>query len=143
MKKEKPFEWVDITTSDVCFRAKGKNLSDAFANAGLALSEVIVNTKQIKQKVSRRIALEALDLKQLMFKWLTELIYYQDAENLAFSKFNVKVDEKKLTLNATVRGEEMDQARHETRTHVKACTYHKMEIKKGPKGWTAQVILDI
>ena len=88
------------------------------------------------------IILQARDLKALMFDWLSELIYYIDSENLALVKFDIKVDEKNLKLEGKAWGEKLDPDRHETRTHVKACTYHKMEIKKN-RAWTAQVILDI
>ncbi|MFQ5648178.1 MAG: archease [Candidatus Aenigmatarchaeota archaeon] len=138
----KKFEYPDITTSDVAFRAYGKDLAELFANSGLALMEVTVNTKQIKPKVMKHIILQARDLKALMFDWLSELIFFIDSENLALVKFELKVDEKALKLEGTAWGETMDPDRHETRTHVKACTYHKMEIKKN-KLWSAQVILDI
>ena len=137
-----PFEWADITTSDVAFRARGKNLSELFANAGLALEEVMTDTSKVKEKVSRTVELEAIDLKQLMFKWLTELIYYRDAEGLVFSKFDVSVDKDGLAMSAVVSGEELDKNVHEIRTQVKACTYHKMKIQKNAE-WGAQVILDI
>ncbi|MGC8940456.1 MAG: archease [Candidatus Nanoarchaeia archaeon] len=52
------------------------------------------------------------------------------------------VNEKELKLKAICKGETMDRKKHETRTHVKAATYHKMEIKKN-KTWKARVILDI
>lgn len=139
---KKPFKWLDTTTSDVCFQARGENLSELFKNAGLALEETIVDTKQIKQKISKKIKVKGIDLKQLMFLWLGELIYYQDAENLAFSGFDVEVNQEELILSADVHGEELDQDRHKTKTHVKACTYHKMKIEKN-KEWTARVILDI
>jgi SHS2 domain-containing protein len=138
----KKFEYPDITTSDVCFKAYGKDLAELFSNSGLALMEVTVNTSQLRPKVMKYLILQAKDLKALMFDWLSELIYYIDSENLALVKFSIKVDEKNLKLEGKAWGEKLDPDRHETRTHVKACTYHKMEIKKN-KAWSAQVILDI
>ena len=138
----KKFRFVDITTSDVAFEAYGKNLNELFANAALAMFEVIVNTKQVEPKVERKVSLEGNDLQSLMFNWLNELLIFVDSENLAFSEFDVKVDEEKFKLEAICKGEEMNREKHETRTHVKACTMHKMEIKKN-KIWKAQVILDI
>ena len=74
---------------------------------------------------------------------MNELLIFVDSENLAFSEFEVKVDEEKLKLEAICKGEEIKREKHETRTHVKACTYHQMEIKKKNKIWKAKVILDI
>jgi SHS2 domain-containing protein len=136
------FKFLDITTADVAFEAYGKDLNELFANAALAMFEVMINTKQIKPKVERKVKIEGNDLQSLMFNWLNELLVFVDSENLAFSEFEVKVDEEKLKLEAICKGEEMNKEKHETRTHVKACTYHQMEIKKN-KIWRAKVILDI
>jgi SHS2 domain-containing protein len=136
------FKFVDITTADVAFEAYGKDLSELFANAALAMFEVMVNTKQIKPIVKRRVTVDGNDLQSLLFNWLNELLVFVDGENLAFSEFEVKVSEKNLKLKAICKGEEMNRERHETRTHVKAATMHKMEIEKN-KIWKAKVILDI
>jgi len=139
----KKFEFVDITTADVAFVAYGKNLGELFANAALAMFDVMINTKQVKPKIKRKVKVDGNDFQSLMFNWLNELLVFVDSENLVFSRFEVKADEKKLRLEATCCGEKIDQKRHETRTSVKACTYHLMEIKKLRGKWKAQVILDI
>ena len=139
----KKFKFVDITTADVAFVANGKNLNDLFSNAALAMFEVMVNTKQIKPKIKKDVVAKGTDLQSLLFNWLNNLLVFVDAENLAFSEFDVNVDEKKLKLKAACKGEKIDRKRHETRTNVKAATYHKMKIEKGKAGWKAQVIIDI
>lgn len=138
----KRFEFVDITTADVAFVAYGKDLNELFANGAIAMFEVMVDTKQIKPKVGKEVKIKGNDLQSLLFNWLNELLIYIDSENLAFSKFDVKVDGKNMKLEAKCFGEKIDKKRHETRTVVKAATYHKMEIKKNDY-WKAQVILDI
>ena len=138
----KNFKFLDITTADVAFEAYGKDLNELFKNSALAMFEVIVNTKQIEPKIERKVEAEGNDLQSLMFDWLNKLLVFVDSENLAFSEFDVKIDEKNFKLEAICRGEEMNREKHETRTHVKAATYHKMEIKKN-KIWKARVILDI
>ena len=138
----KKFEFLDITTADACFVAYGKDLNELFENSALAVFEVMVNTKQIKPKVKKEIKGKAQDLQGLLFEWLNELLVFYGAENLAFSKFEVNLDEKNLELKAKAYGEKIDPKKHETKTEVKAATYHKMEIKKN-KEWKAQVIVDI
>jgi len=139
----KKFEFLDITTADAAFVAYGKNLNELFANAALAMFEVMVNTKQIKPKVMKKIEIETNDLQSLLFEWLNKLLIFYGSDNLAFSKFDVKIDEKKFKLEAKCFGESIDPKKHEVKTEVKACTYHKMEIKKINKEWRAQVIVDI
>jgi SHS2 domain-containing protein len=137
----KKFEFIDITTADVAFIAYGKSLDELFANAALAMFEVMINTKQVEPKVEVKVEVEGNDLESLMFNWLNELLVYVDAENLAFSEFDVRVDEKIPKLEAICKGEKISN-KHETKTHVKACTYHKLKVKRN-KTWEAFVILDI
>ena len=139
----KPFEFVDITTADVAFAAYGKDLNELFANSALAMFEVMINTKQIEEKVEERVSVDGYDLESLMFNWLNELLYISDSKNLAFSKFEVKVDDKNFKLEAICKGEEINPKKHETRTVVKAATYHQMKIWQEDNLWKAQVILDI
>ena len=139
----KKFEFLDITTADVCFLAYGESLNALFENSALAMFNVITNTEQVKPKVKRGVEVKGEDLQSLMFNWLNELLFYSGAENLAFSKFEVKIDEKDLDLEANCWGEEMNPEKHELKTEVKACTYHRLEVKKDKDGWKAQVILDI
>ena len=57
------FKFLDITTADVAFEAYGKTLEELFANAALAMFEVMINTKQIEKKVEKRIKLK--DIKNV------------------------------------------------------------------------------
>jgi SHS2 domain-containing protein len=139
----KLFEFVDITTADVAFIAYGKDLNELFANSALAMFEVMINTKQIEEKVEEFVSVDGYDLESLMFNWLNELLYISDSKNLAFSKFEVKVDDRNFKLEAICKGEEINPEKHETRTVVKAATYHQMKIWQEDNIWKAQVILDI
>lgn len=136
------FKFIDITTSDAAFEAYGKNLNELFASSALAMFEVMINTKQIKPKVEKNVKIQSRDLEGLLFEWLNELLVFYGAENLAFSKFELKIDEKNLKLEARCWGEEINPEKHETRTEVKAATYHKMKVEKN-EIWKARVILDI
>jgi len=138
----KKFEFVDISVADVAFLAYGKDLNELFSNAALAMFEVMINTNQVKPKIEKKINVKGNDLQSLMFNWLNKLLVFVDSENLVFSKFKTKVDGKNFILRATCKGEKIDSKRHETRTAVKACTYHEMKIEKN-KIWKSQVILDI
>lgn len=139
----KRFEFLDITTADVAFIAYGKSLDELFENAAYGMYEVMINLSQVKPKIEKKIEVDGGDMVSLMFNWLNELIFYVDAENLVFSDIKVKVDEGNLRVEAFCRGERIDPKRHETKTHVKACTYHKLEVRKQGNLWKARIILDI
>lgn len=139
----KKFEFIDITTADTAFIAYGIDLDEVFANAALAMFEVMVNTKEVKPTVIKKVKVKGNDLQSLMFNWLNELLIYVDSENLVFSDFKVKVDDKNFTLSAECKGEKIDKKKHEIKTAVKSATYHKMKIEKEKNIWKAQVIVDI
>ena len=136
------FRFIDITTADVAFEAWGKDLNELFANAALAMFEVMVNTEKVEAKEVREIEVEGIDLESLLFNWLNELLFYYGSENLVFKKFEVEVDEKNFRLRAKAYGEKFDREKHELKTEVKSCTYHKLKIEKN-EVWKARVILDI
>jgi SHS2 domain-containing protein len=139
----KKFEFLDITTADAAFLAWGKDLNELFANSALAMFEVMINTSQIGKKIEKEVKVSGDDLQSLMFNWLNELLIFVDAENLAFSEFEIKIEKNEnYKLFAICRGEKINPEKHETRTVVKACTYHKLKIEKN-EIWKAQVILDI
>lgn len=169
----KKYEFIDITTSDTAFIAYGRTLSELFENAALATFAVMIDLKKFRAKETRVVEVTGHDLMALMFNWINELLVYVDSENLAFSKFDVKVDERAinssfhdshntnnraseeivksasqvshntLKLRVVCKGERIDQKKHKLGTVVKSCTYHKMEIIKKEGVWRAQVILDI
>ena len=137
------FEFIDITSADVAFIAYGKDLNELFANSAIAMFEVMVDTYKVEKKVEEKVYVEGHDLESLMFNWLSELLYICDSKNLAFSEFNVNIDEQNFKLEAVCKGEEILPDKHGTKTVVKAATYHQMKIWKEDDVWKAQVILDI
>lgn len=138
----KKFKFIDITTADVAFIAYGKSLNELFENAALAMFEEMINTSQVEPKEKIKISIEGVDLNSLLFRFLNELLVYVDSKGMAFSRFNVRVDEKNFKLNAECFGEKITE-KHETRTEVKAATYHGMKIEKKNGLWQVRVILDI
>ncbi|MEM5828191.1 MAG: archease [Candidatus Aenigmatarchaeota archaeon] len=141
----KKFEILEYPTADTGFIAYGKDLNELFENAAIATYSIMVNLDKVEPKIKKEINIEAIDLYQLMFKWINELLYFLDTEILVFSKFKVRIEEKdgKYFLHAEVFGEKVDKNKHELGTLVKACSYHNMEIKKEDDMWKAKVIVDI
>ncbi len=138
----KKFEFLDITTADVCFKAYGKTLEELLESVALAINKIMLNGK-IEPIEEREINVKANDLKSLIFEWINELLFFIDTESLFLSKFNIKVDEKNFTVSGKAYGESFNEDKHEILTEVKAPTYHKMEVKRENGIWTAQVIVDI
>jgi len=138
------FELLDIATADMAFVARGKTLEELFRNCGTALTSIMTDERKVKPLSEVKLKAEAHDLPALLFDFLSELLFFKDAEGLVFSEFEVKIKEEgsEYSLEGLARGEEWDRRRHEVRTEVKAATYHQMKVEKDGDGWTAQVVLD-
>ena len=134
----------EIATADVAFEAYGSSESELFENAALAVEETMVRTSNVKPKVKKKIEFEADELDKLLFDFLSELVYFKDADALLFSTFKVDIKkDKKYVLVAEVAGEAMDAARHELRNDVKAITWHMFKVEHTPKGWVCRIIVDV
>ncbi len=134
----------NIAIADIALEATGKTLDSLFESCALAFSDISANIKKIKPKIKKEIKIESDTIENLLYNFLSELIFLKDAEQLLFSKYEVKISKtKNYQLNAIAHGEQIDKERHELKDDVKAITFHMFEVKQTDKGWRAQVILDI
>jgi SHS2 domain-containing protein len=78
----------------------------------------------------------------LLVRWLSELNYRHITEHRIFSKFEV-VTLSEQHLEADVRGEIFDPARHTIFTEIKAVTFHDLQVERDERGWKAQIIFDL
>ncbi len=140
-----PYRYLeDIATADAAFEVEGKTLEELFRDAAVATFEVMADTGTVKPEVTREIELENEDVDNLLFDWLSELVYLKDADGLIFSRFDVNIRKNDAyKLKATASGEPINQRKHSLRSDVKAVTYHMFEVKKTGENWTARVVLDI
>ncbi len=82
------------------------------------------------------------DAPSLLVNWLSEILYWHDAEGWLFGKFEIhNLSDRSLTARA--RGEKFDPARHQAKLLVKAITYHQLALEQMAEGWRAQVYVDI
>ncbi len=132
-------------TADAMFEAYGKDLSELFTNAALALETIQVELKTVSPKQKHTITLENNKIDMLLFDFLQELIFLKDAEQLLFSKFEIKINEtsSKYRLTANCYGEKINPNKHTFDRDAKAVTLHKFEVKEESGKWSARVIVDI
>lgn len=136
-----PFE-VFEHTADAGIVAYGSDLRELFANAAIGMFSLMADLAGVKEREERRIEVEGRDLEGLMVNWLSELLYYLDAEELLFRRFEVEeVDDSRL--RARVHGERIDRERHVLHFGVKAVTRHLLEIKRDERGYSAKILFDI
>ena len=135
----KPYELIDHT-ADICIKAYGTNISEAFEHAAQAMFDIITDNSTIDTVGEYTIELEASDLEQLLVDWLSELLFLNSAKNLVFGSFQVKVEGTRLS--AHVCGEEYNASKHGMGVEIKAVTYHMLEVKN-TKPFHVQVLFDI
>ncbi len=132
-------------TADVKFRAYGKTLEEAFANAATAMYNVMVDTKKVKAKVTKTVAAEGADREALLQNFLEQFIILLDTDNFFLSKLKrIKINNKsrKYSLTAVAAGDEAKN--YETiGPQVKACTYNSMFVRQEGRQWSVQVVVDI
>ena len=131
-------------TADVAFEALGKSAGELFENSAYAVFETMVDTGTIDADQEFEIVLSAPDIEQLLFDFLSELVFLKDAECTVLKTFRVSVTGgDDWSLAAHVCGETVNPEKHELRVDVKAVTLHKFSVKETDDGFRAFVILDI
>jgi SHS2 domain-containing protein len=146
---ELEFEFVDRVTSDLSFVARGPTLDAVFAAAARALlAATVEDPESVAPRVRRELLLEEPDLELLLLRFLNELVYLRDAEQLLLLPRHVHVSGNDVAhLAAELVGEVIDAERHRLDTEVKAATAHGLRIARASTGedgnWEASVTLDV
>ncbi|MBI2670874.1 archease [Candidatus Woesearchaeota archaeon] len=134
----------DVAIADIAFEAYGKDLNELFENCALALSDCMVNSKEIKIKAKKEIKLKSEKLEGLLYDFLSEIIFIKDTDGILFSKYKITIRANNgFELNAICQGDKIDYEKFELRNDVKAVTMHMFEIKKIGKNYKATVVVDI
>jgi SHS2 domain-containing protein len=134
-------------TADLGLRIRAADLSALFAEAGLALTSLLVEDPAAVRGGEARVEVKLPpdDLQFLLFDWLKALLSRFETDRLLFSRFEVKVVSAEAGLDAVAWGERCDESRHELSHEVKAITYHGLKVVREADGggWLAEVIVDI
>lgn len=136
----------DIATADVAFEAWGETREELFASAADAL---LCTMTAAPQEVARReeitIRLEDVEPDLLLWAFLQELVFQKDARRLLLHADRLAIGEERgtVTLDATLRGERLDPARHKLLVDVKAVTLHRLRLAREGDLWKATVVLDV
>jgi len=132
-------------TSDIEFLAEGSTLEEVFESSAKAFYDSIVDIDKVSPLEKRKISVGGVDLENLLYNFLEELLYLFDTEMFVGKEIKVDISKKEgeYSLNAEIKGEILDLKKHEPKTEIKAVTYHEMYVKKVGDKYVAHVILDI
>src|SRR5512139_570954 len=103
--------------ADIGVRGRGATLAEAFAQAATAMTAAITDPALVAAREAVDIACEAPDEELLLVDWLNALVYEMATRRMLFSRFEVRIDGRRLAARAY--GEPVDVARHQPAVEVK------------------------
>jgi len=129
-------------TADVGIHAFGRTLPELFIHAAQGMESLVVVPEQVRELVSREIAVEGHDIVSLLIAWLNALIFLFDTEYLLFRTFEINAFTES-SLRGSASGEPYDEQRHELSSAIKAVTRHEAAVEPTGDGYKARIIFDI
>lgn len=126
-------------TADRALRIYGSDLRQLLVNAAHGMNSLIVKKSAATlTPVEKSVELEAMDAEGLLVEWLSELAFWAETEMFVFSRFELH-EVSTTRLKATIWGKRADQLEK----HIKAVTYHNLEIVQADDGLAATVVFDV
>ena len=129
-------------TSEAKFRAYGAKPEEQFANAALAMSDIMFEIDKLQTKVRKIVVVKGTTPQSLLHNWLEDLLLLLDSELFALHDVRkIKITQLKevWTLEATIFGETCSDKTARRGPEVKAVTYDEMEITND----FVQVVVDV
>lgn len=128
--------------ADVGIVGVGASPEEAFEQAGLALTAVMVDLERIQSLEVVEVQCEEPDLELLFVDWLNALVYEMATRRMVFGRFEVHLDDNRLTGRAW--GERVDLRRHHPAVEIKGATYTELEVATDQDGdWRARCVVDV
>jgi SHS2 domain-containing protein len=129
-------------TADKGIRAWGADPATAFRQAALGLSSLLVDPAGVREHETRPLEVGAADRESLLVAWLNELLFVYETARFVWADCEM-VAWTDTRLTAVLRGEVLDPGRHTIVGHVKAATYHQLQVCQDERGWEAQAVVDV
>ena len=135
---EVAFEEIEHT-ADRALRIYGSNLGELLLNAVRGMNSLMgTELTPGSARQEKTVVLDALDAESLLVEWLSELAYWAETELLVFNEFDIEcVSPTHLTTK--IRGARVAHLEK----HIKAVTYHNLEIVRTDRGLAATVVFDV
>jgi SHS2 domain-containing protein len=129
------YRWVEHT-GEVELEIEAPTEEAGFSDALRALAELLADGPR-EDRISCEIAVAGEERALLLARWLEELVYRAETENLVPEEVE-RIELFEHGLHAVVR------CRRGTPRHlVKGVTYHRLAFEPGAGGFRARVVLDV
>lgn len=124
-------------TADWSVRVWAEDLGGLFVESARAMNTLAGVVTTSEPRLKRRFEFEGPDSESLLIAFLSELVYYQEQENLAFTQFDLRILDHRLSV--MMEGEQIvsvDKA-------IKAVTWHNLKIAKTERGYEVEIVFDV
>ncbi len=135
-----------ISRADIAFRVRGIDYSGLFtAGAEALISIMLKNPATVLKTQTVQFACDAPDLDILYFDFLSEFIYYKDAEKLILLPESLEIvqSDSGYSLSCIARGEPIDRSKHIFTVDIKAVTMHHLSVIGDESGYSATIVVDV
>jgi tRNA nucleotidyltransferase (CCA-adding enzyme) len=128
--------------ADVGVRGLGATRAQAFEQAALAMTAVIVEPEVVKAVEAVVIEVSNPDEELLLVDWLNGLLYEMATRRMLFSRFEVRIEGE--SLHGRAWGEGVNRERHRPAVEVKGATFTALAVRQREDGnWLAQCVVDV
>ena len=135
----------EVALADIAFEAEGESVEEVFRGATQAILETMANPATVTGGWERAIERTDVDPSALLFDWLSDVVYWKDAEGVVFHEAPLILTREGNTwlLQARLIGAPVDQQTQELHADVKGVTKHLYELKQTDGRWLVRVVLDV
>ena len=126
-------------TAEWSIRVWAPSMTELFIEAARGmLSLVDLDAEQAAEADWREISLRADDHEALLVKWLHEILFVLETRYVACSEFEIRVQESP---ELSGRIKEVPAAR--PKKHIKAVTYHELDIQERGGRLETMIVFDV
>lgn len=125
-------------TADWAFRARGRELSELFVHAAEAMFALEGQQATESEGGKRTVEVEGFDRETLLVNWLNEILYLRETTGEAYTGFEIEeLAERRL------KGRLRIGRATGHRGHIKAVTFHNLQLQQTDDGWEATIVVDV
>ena len=117
-------------------------MAEAFENTAYGMFSLFVDPEAYQPTMNREITVSADDREQLLWTWLSELMYIFEVDReLALDFKIVEITDTSLRSEVAMRsiGKDIEWLG----SGVKAVTYHQLKVEQTDGLWRTQVYVDV
>ena len=142
-----PYKYLEeIASADVAFHAWGENINEMFLSAADATLNVLIeDIHLVKSSIIKECHLQEEALDVLLYKFLEQIVFYKDAENLLLKAvaISVKNEGEIKLLDGEFLTEKIDPSRHKLYLDIKAITLCELKVFYKNGLWESIVVVDV